>query len=378
MCYRRKERVGVVGGVLQKEGEKLQDTTCIDHCPTKGISKTTSSNIWPVVMQHCKVMCAEPSVCEWLHCVNVCCAPHAALCGTHCPFLPKSELGTVSSVASLGVVPSTLRERELSLWAATSTEGERAVSDKDCTGCVPNTSHHTTPHHTALHHTSPHHTAPHITPHHTALHHTSPHHTTNHHTTLHNTTPHITTLHRTAPHHTTPHATTPHITTLHCTASHCTSPHCTAHHHTTRHLQYTTTPHATYSTPLHHTAPHHTTPHATTPHHTAQHHTTPHHTAHHHTTRRHTTPHHTTPHHTPPHHTAHHVLYTLTASLSLSSCLELRTTVCGDTCHRTAKERRATQSFEQLWPSVVGTYAAIVQHVRVCVCAHPTACTSAH
>ena len=161
MCYRRKERVGAVGGVLQKEGEKLQDTTCINHCPNEG----------------------------WLQYLNVGCAPQAALCGTHCPFLPKSELGTVSSVASLGVVPSTLWERELSLWAATSTEGERAVSDKDCTGCVPNTSHCTTPYHTIPHCTPPHHT----TRHHTARHHTTPHPTPpHHHTTLHCTTLHAT------------------------------------------------------------------------------------------------------------------------------------------------------------------------------------------
>ena len=183
----------MVGGVLQKEGEKLQDTTCINHCPNEGC----------------------------LQYLNVCCAPQAALCGTHCPFLPKSELGTVSSVASLGVVPSTLWERELSLWAATSTEGERAVSDKDCTGCVPNTSHCTTPYHTILHCTTHHHTTPQITtPHCTTPHHTSPHCTAPHHTTCHHTTPHATTLHATTPHHTTPHNTTPHCTTLH--ATYCT------------------------------------------------------------------------------------------------------------------------------------------------------------
>ena len=134
-------------------------------------------------------------MCEWLYCVNVCCAPHAALCGTHCPFLPKSELGTVSSVASLEVVPSTLRERELSLWAATSTEGERAVSNKDCTGCVPITPHCTTPYHTAPHHT---------TLHATTLHATTPHHTQHHHTAPHYMAPHHTAPNTTAPHHTAP------------------------------------------------------------------------------------------------------------------------------------------------------------------------------
>ena len=46
----REERVGVVGGVPQKEGEKLQDTAGINHCPNEGTSKTTTSN-----MPHCVV-----------------------------------------------------------------------------------------------------------------------------------------------------------------------------------------------------------------------------------------------------------------------------------------------------------------------------------
>ena len=45
--------------------------------------------------------------------------------------------------------------------------------------------------------------------------------------------------------------------------------------------------------------------------------------------------------HTALHHFALHLLYALTASLNLSSCFELRITVCGATCHRTVMERKS-------------------------------------
>ena len=127
--------------------------------------------------------------------------------------------------------------------------------------------------------------------------------------------------------------------------------------------------------PTHHTAPHHTTPyrtarHHTTPHATTLHATTPHHTPRHHTT----TPHHTAPHCTPP--TVHLDCFPQPLILFGAQDNSVRGHLpqnCQGEEGNTILRAVVAKCGRNLCSS-----CSACTCVRVCVRAHPTACTSAH